>query len=536
MKKYFIPLFLLVLLFGCTSSKPHLSVMLSKTSPAHPYEGDVLTFDANILNSGAGETKEFSAELLVNNISVGTGIASLAPNSNTTMKFSWTPLYAGDYGVVVKVDAGNLVSESSPEKESKMQVSVSPAEKADIFSTVPDNQLTGVALSNLSAEGLNVVYSQSEITNRIPPYLGILSQSIGFLKPYSRTLRELQIGTGDYEDFSTAVVILVRGAVSPEQIAASTGASLETKFINNREISLFKDSSSNLTLCSWRENGWLKLLLYQRMFTNETCEDVIGAYNSSYANALLSTAEELVRTPPFNATFLGETLHTPNATRMEYGAVFEDEEGFYEFHILKEPYVPNNETCSGFITNRSMMQICENLPSGDSTWTWVQRKTGDYSMICVSVPKGNVSSEVGKKAVDMCYSFNFSGEERTWLRFIDLLKPKCEFPDNFTCLSYDFSNSTFRLNLTQNTGRAVVLNGFKCTSENYTPKQDFKLNESLTIAPNSSVELEVPCYDEFGGMVREAYVYFNSNMYINYSFEGSNESKVTVGNLTIKKI
>jgi hypothetical protein len=313
---------------------------------------------------------------------------------------------------------------------------------------------------------------------------------------------------------------------------------MENKSINGKTITVLTTANDSLPICLWREGGWTRALVYTNIFSFETCEDIAGRGYQSNSTELLSRTKELNEELPFNATLIGDTRHISNLTKVEYGAAFEDDEGFYGFYVTKEPYKPQNNTCQDRIANRSSMQLCESRPAGNSTWTLAERKVDDYSIICLSIPKSNEPTiDIEMKALDICYSFNFSGEERTWMSFLDMLHPSnCKFPDNFTCNSYDFSNSTLKLNLTQDTGRTVVLHGFKCSTEETTPTAYFNLNQSVVVPPNSSVNLEVPCYDEFGGVLQEVLVYFNSKMYLNYSFEGSNESKVITGNLTIRKI
>ncbi|QLJ53187.1 MAG: hypothetical protein Sv326_1012 [Candidatus Fermentimicrarchaeum limneticum] len=537
MKKYIIPFLLLVLLFGCLGSKPNLSVSFSKISPEHPCEGDVVTFDVTAANSGGAEAKDFAVELLVNNVSVKTEALTLAPNSNTTVSLLWTPLKAGVYEAVVRVDSGNVVSEPSAGKESSVQLSVAAPEELDPFSLAPSKSVINSALIDVNNAGLNAVYKYSATVNDIP-------QQFSFLKSYIKNLNEVKIATVDYNDSSSAIVVAARGGMSLEQMAVALSLltnsrfMMENKSINGKTITVLTTANDSLPICLWREGGWTRALVYTNIFSFETCEDIAGRGYQSNSTELLSQTKELNEELPFNATLIGDTHHISNLTKVEYGAAFEDDEGFYGFYVTKAPYKPQNNTCQDRIANRSSMQLCESRPAGNSTWTLAERKVGDYSIICLSIPKSNEPTiDIEMKALDICYSFNFSGEERTWRGFLDMLHPSnCKFPDNFTCNSYDFSNSTLKLNLTQDTGRTVVLHGFKCSTEETTPTAYFNLNQSVVVPPNSSVNLEVPCYDEFGGVLQEVLVYFNSKMYLNYSFEGSNESKVITGNLTIRKI
>ncbi|MEM3690756.1 MAG: hypothetical protein QXZ40_03470, partial [Candidatus Micrarchaeia archaeon] len=289
----------------------------------------------------------------------------------------------------------------------------------------------------------------------------------------------------------------------------------------------------------WREGGWTRAVVYTDALFN-TCEDIVGSvFNSSSADELLKMTEQLKAETPFNSTLIGETYHISNLTKFEYGAAFEDEEGFYGFYTTEQPYKEEVNACSGRIANRSkegggVMQVCEIMPGIQSNWTIVQRKVGNYSSICVSIPKGEPTIPIEMKALDICYSFNFSGEERRWVSFLEALRqPRCEFQDTFSCLSFNLSSGTLKVNLTQNSGKTVVINGFKCTPEEETPKTNFQLNKSVTLPSNSSVLLEVLCYDQFDGIIKES-IYLSTRMYLNYSYEGSNESRVVRGNLTVR--
>ena len=536
MKKFIIPFFLLLLLFGCFGGKSNLSISVLNISPEHRYEGDTMTFTVNVVNSGDAAANDVTVDLSVNNISVKTTSISLAPNSNTTVSFSWVPLTAGSYYAVAKVDSGNVVSGPSAEKESSTQLSISPSEENDVFSIIPSKSVINVGLIDVKKEGLNAVYSYSPAMPELPSYFS-------FLRPYVKNSKEVKIGTVDYADASRALILFIDGPSSVGQISGLvsllTNATFtaQNKMINGVEVSVLSSDELGVPVCVWREKGWLKLLLYQELISYQSCEDVFGTYNPAYINGMLNGSKELASPLPFNSTFLGSTQHLSNLTRLEYGAAFEDDEGFYGFYAVNEPYTPQNYSCLGRIANRSMMQLCETMPSANDTWTWAQRNVGNYSLICLSVPKANDSSiAIEMKALDICYSFNFSGEERTWQK-PDVLRPAmCEFSDTFKCSSYDFSNGTFRLNLTQNSGRTIVINGFKCSSEPLVPTEHFQLNQPITLKSNSTVHLEYPCYDMEGAPMLENYAYFNSRMYLNYSFEGSIESNIIRGSLTIRKI
>ncbi|MCX6775581.1 MAG: hypothetical protein NT130_01910 [Candidatus Micrarchaeota archaeon] len=530
-----IPLLLLLLLFGCLGSKPHLSTSISNVSPEHPYEGDTITFTINVVNSGNADANDFTVDLLVDNTSVKTMAVSLSPSSNKTVSFSWVPLSAGDYHFAAKVDSGNIVSEPSAEKETSMELSVLPSEEADAFSIVPSKKAVDVELFDVNSEGIQVAYTYSSPTAELPGYFQLLR--------YVRNSKEVKIGTVNYADFSTASVLFIDGPTSVEQMAGIlsilTDATFEVqnKTINGTEISVLSAGSSAIPLCVWREKGWLKLFVYQELASYRTCENLTGNYDPSYLNGMLNESRELASPLPFNATALGSMQRLSNFTRSEYGAAFEDDEGFYGLYVTKEPYVPQEYVCEGRITNSSKMQVCETMPTSTSTWTTVQRNVGNYSLICLSIPKANDSSiEIEMKALDICYSLNFSGEERVWKRFVDVLVSRCDLPDNFSCVSYDFSDAALKLNLTQNTGRTVVINGFKCTGESNVPTENFQLNQSIILKSNSTVHLEYPCYNATGAPMLENYAYLGSRMYLNYSFEGSNESAVIRGNVSVKKI
>jgi len=534
MKRLIIPLLLLLLLFGCLGNKSQLSTSISSTSPEHPYEGDIVTFTVNVVNSGGADANDVTVDLSVDNISVKTLAVSITQSSNKTVSFSWVPLSAGDYHIVAKADSGNVVSEPSAEKETSMELSVLPSEETDAFSIVPSKKAVDVELFDVKSEGIQAAYAYSS-TTELPSYLSLLR--------YVSNSKEVKIGTVDYTDLSRATVLLIDGPSSVEQMAGLLGImanatfEVQNKTINGTEISVLSAGSSVLPLCVWREKGWLKMFAYQDLTSFKTCEDLIGNYDPSYLNGMLNESRELASPLSFNATALGSMQRLLNFTRSEYGAAFEDDEGFYGFYVAEEPLALQDYLCNGIIAKRSKMQVCENMPTPSSTWTTVQRNVGNYSLICFSIPKANESSiEIETKALDICYSLNFSGEEGVWKRLLDLLVSRCELPDNFSCISYDFSDAALKLNLTQNTGKTVVINGFTCTEESDVPTENFQLNQSIILKSNSTVHLEYPCYNATGAPMLENYAFFGARMYLNYSFEGSNEYRVIRGNLSVRKI
>jgi hypothetical protein len=545
MKRYFIPLILLLLLFGCTGSKPHLSVSFLPASSIQPHEGDEVTLSVNVANTASVEAKEFMVEVLVGNVSLKPDVLTLQPNSNQTISISWFPYSGGDYDVITRVDSGNLVSDASADKESRIRISVLPAVEESIFSAVPAGKLQNVAIINATNRGISSLYTY------LPTMPDILNPTYAaFLRPYLRNLKEVHIGTLDYANGRHAVVIFIKGPVSVEQMSGMLAgltnletdqdSTVQNKTINSTLVYIINSDGLPAPVCIWRENGWLKLTSYIDAITLDTCYDTFGKYDPSYAEEPLSIGNEFARTPPFNSTLLGTTLHIANLTntsKSDYGAAFDDAEGFYVFYTTKDQYTPRNNTCFGRILNRSSMQTCE-APPINSTWAAVQRKVGNYTIACLSTPKtGGLTIGVEEKALDLCYSLNYPGEEGMWVSILSLLhQQRCELPDNFNCLSYDFSNAILQLNLTQNTGKNVVLNGVGCSSQANASKIPFQLTPPIILPSNSSVMLTSPCYDEAGGTVQMTYTYFDTKLYLNYSIQGSNESKVVVGNLTIRKI
>ena len=535
MRKLIIPLMLLLLLFGCLGSKPNLSTSVSDISPEHPYEGDTVTFTASIANSGGADANDVTVDLSVDNTSVKTLAVSIPQGSSKIVSLSWVPLSAGNYRIAVKVDSGNIVSEPSAGKEASIELSVLPSLEADALSIVPSKKAVDVELFDVTGDGIKAAYAYSSPAAELPSYFRLLR--------YIRNSKEVKIATVDYADLSRASVILVRGPASIEQMASLLGIltnatfEAQNKTINGTGVSVLSAGPAAFPVCVWREGGWLKLFAYQELASYVTCENLMGSYDPSYLNSILNESRGLASPLPFNATLLGSMLRLYNFTRSEYGAAFEDDEGFYGVYVAKEPYAEQEYICEGRIANSSKMQVCEVMPTSTSTWTTVQRSVGNYSMICLSIPKANESSiPIEMKALDICYSLNFSGEERVWKRLVDALVSRCEWPDNFSCVSYDFSDAALKLNLTQNTGRTVVIHGFKCTGETTMPTENFQLNQPIILESNSTAYLEYPCYNATGAPMLENYAYLGSRMYLNYSFEGSSEYRVIRGNLSVRKI
>jgi hypothetical protein len=471
-------------------------------------------------------------------------VLTLQPNTNQTLNFSWFPYSAGDYEIVARADAGNLISDASAGKQSSMHISVLPAEESNIFSVLPNGRLQNVGVINITANGISEVY------NYLPTVQELQTQILVFVRPYIRNFKEVQIGTEDYIGGQHAIVIFVKGAASPQQLSSilssfimtQTGlnSTVQHKTLDGQDVSIVTSDGLPAPVCIWRDKGVLKLTILSDFVTYETCDSAFGTFDSSYADAPLSMGSELVREVPINTTLLGTTLHLSNLTNTtveEYGAAFEDNEGFYGFYVTKEPLTITNATCVGRIINRSSMQVCE-TPPVNSTWAAAQRNVGNYSLACLGTPKtGTLTAGVEGKTIDTCFYLNYTGEERKWISILDLLhQARCELSNNFSCLSYEFSNASLKLNLTQNTGKTVVLNALGCSSQPNVSAASFQLPQPVTLPSNSSLTQTLQCYDNNGGIIQATYTYFDTKLYLNYSVEGSSESKVIVGNLTIRKI
>ncbi len=100
--------------------RPNLAVVSLTYSPQVIYEGDTVTFEANICNNGDGDAAEFFVEFNIDSSEIDVvSVPSLTAGACTTVSTSWDATTHGSYTITALADYNDIVYESDESDNSE---------------------------------------------------------------------------------------------------------------------------------------------------------------------------------------------------------------------------------------------------------------------------------------------------------------------------------------------------------------------------------------------------------------------------------
>jgi len=539
MKK--IILFLLaVTLLGCVQQKPMLEISQLSYSPQEAYAGGVL--EATVKIRASSDVRDLLIEAYLNNLPTESKLINLTGNIEKTVDFEIIPYNAGENTIKIKIDPGNIIFGSDIEKERSMSISIKPAVKPDIFSKIPDQNLTSAGLLEFNENGINAIYTASQNPALSNTYMRIVA------KAYSKTLREMAIGYFAYGDGTWGFITFLEGistkhGVEIAQDIFDFGGEpvVDKKIINGNEVFVLNAKPSIQfefgSVCIWDEKGYVAALVYvPKINAKKLCSDILEkTYNSTNASMLINKVDEIKEKLNISEALLAEGFlySMNNETILNYTVSYYDDMGVYLMYIDKKPYIQQEHICGGEIIRRADKSGCAESISDDILLA--QRKVGDYEIFIFAVPDNKTFAKYTlNKSIETALSLNFSGTERDWVYESSLKKSDCSFSGNLNCTSFSFSNSTLKIEVKNLMKDEIRINGIRCTSEELSLTK-VTLPEPVTIKQNATQKFEIRCYDAFGIMRIGDYVYLDTKMYVNLTNLANNETILIEGNVTINE-
>jgi hypothetical protein len=540
MKKLII-LLIGIIFLGCVQQQtPKLELSPISYSPQEVYAGEPI--EATIKINASLDVKELLVEVYVNDSLIESKTISLQNGIETSVNFEILAQNYGENTLKMKVDPGNVVLGSDVEKQKSISLMVKPAIEPDVFSKIPNQNLTSVGLFKINEKGVGVLYGASQIPNLGNAYIQLFS------KIYSKNLKELKIGYFAYEGGAQGVVAFIKGIPAKNGVEIAKNIfnfggepTVEKKIINGKEVFVLTVKQSQAggefgSVCIWDEGGWLGSLVYlQQLETKQICSDIlVTTYNSSGANELLGKASGIKENIIVNRTLLGEgyRFSSGNNPVSEYLTSYFDDDGVYLIYIDKTPYIEKEHICNDQIIKIKDKCACEISLSEDTIL--VQRKVGDYEISYFVVPNNKTSARQAlNDSINNIVSLNFPGDERDWVYTGSLKKEGCSLPLNLSCVAYSPSHALLQVKLTNLMGSNIRVNGVRCTNEKLNTTTVILPDQVVTIPQNSTGTFEMKCYDAFGNARIDDFVYLDSKLYVNLTNLSNNSTILIEGNVTI---
>jgi hypothetical protein len=532
-----------IILLGCVQQQtPKLELSPISYSPQEVYAGEPI--EATIKINANLDVKELLVEAYVNDSLIESKTISLQNGIEMSVNFEIVAQNYGENILKMRVDPGNVVLGSDVEKQKSISIMVKPAVEPDVFSKIPNQNLTSVGLFKINERGVGVLYGASQIPSISNDYIRLFS------KIYSKNLKELKIGYFAYEGGAQGVVAFIKGISAKNGVEIAKNIfnfggepTVEKKTINGKEVSVLSVKQSQAggefgSVCIWDEGGWLGSLVYlQQLETKQICSDILVAtYNSSSANELLGKASEIRENIIVNGTSLGEGYRFSSGNNLitEYLTSYFDDAGVYLIYIDKTPYIQKEHICNDQIIKIEDKEACE--ASINENLVLIQRKVGDYEISYFVVPNNQTSARQAlNDSINNILSLNFSGDERDWVYTGSLKKEGCSLPLNLSCIAYVSSRAILGIKLTNLMGGTIRVNGMRCTNEKLNATTVILPDQVVTIPQNSTGTFEMKCYDASGNARSDDFVYLDSKLYVNLTNLSNNSTILIEGNVTINR-
>ncbi|MDD5317953.1 MAG: CARDB domain-containing protein [Candidatus ainarchaeum sp.] len=512
--------------------------------PAAQYSGEAAEFRVTVTNAGGAAADSAILQLSVDGVPAAQKSFSVPAGGSAYIPIKWRAESPGIHSFRVIADAGNAIQESNESNnEYSSSLAVLPSVEEDVFSGIPDQNITRAYYANATQAGLNQV-------------AGILAAGNSSNPVFSSLLNMLyqgRLGLLHYANGSEAAELAVQSGLTRDEfisaagIIAGSGMSSEARTVNGKEIVFLESSDGKTSLCAFSETGWQKIVMYKRFFPpvsvfnnsvgeSTTCLDVIArrydpsnARNLIGAAAALSAPAEGVREPILEAV-------VRSGVEKLYARAFSDENSAFLL-MVSDAGAASPENCLGNVLNGSNTSVCHLASAslmGQVNLEAYERKQGQYTIIVFILPfHGTDQSSARITALAAARRVVFPGiPEYVWGTQPTQLS-YCDFPSSFACASPSYSNGSLKASITSVRDSPVTVSGFKCTQESGTPAGDFALASPQAIQPNQTIELSAPCYVAGNETYQGDVVLLQSKLYLNITDPATNESSVIQGALFI---
>lgn len=534
-----------------TPSSYSLSVGMhsNSTGTIYPYQTSKFTIQVN--NTGSASINNLVVGLYLNGTELRYYTVTVPSRRNVTMYYNYTYTTSGSFHLQAIADPGrllNIVDRNST--QSSALVNVSAPELPNVYKSVPNSNVTGTqsfALSGTgiySASAIAQAYNLSIVNNMFSTSKNIMVKVFDNLYGF---VASVYGAYANYADGASAYVVWMQGTVDPglvDYVVSTFRVPMSNVTIAGTRVTVAR-TNNQTSMCTSYSNGWTKLLVYYNNSKNTTCLSVMseGGYLPTISNSLvnaLNASRDIVHyqsAPMYlNSTKLGTSLWYSNLSLgvmnfslNSYGLFIR-----YVQRLSNAVDVTANHTltCYGIVYNKNDTHACSYIvaPSDrDKAQGFglvnTTEVTSNYTITIYSLVNESELLAAHQNAASLINALRVNQSSAIW---VQALKNTCLFYNSSNVLcgvnSFDYVNNTANLSVTNRLNSSIRIDNIAC----HIPEVKLSSTVNKTVESNSSMELEVPCYNIPVPVPVAATSY---TLIVNYTYR--NVTNVVVGTLNV---
>jgi hypothetical protein len=507
-----------------TPTKYDVSLSFAANNSAasiYPYQTSL--FNITVTNQGSSEVVGLPIAFYINGNQKNYTRYAIPAHQSVSIQEKYIYPSAGQYLFTASVDPGNFIdlANRSSARKSILITAATPA-VVNVYSSVPNSNIvytdsfTSSGTGLLSGSLMASLYNISALVGMTGADNSILGKSYQDLQPYT------SVANGAYSIYANGTATYaawLQGTLTPKDLAAVIG-SFGKKIgpVNSSVGSVeFSALTNSISLCSYYQGGWTKIVEVANNSTGETCLALVGNnYSGSENNAIITAlkgtrigtttsnqvnASGQIPWQKFyynNATVLGQTLeYGRNAIAASTLFQLQTPAGIF-LSSIKGVYtnLSNvNDTCFGLAGRINNTNVCSVvLPTttqvGNITYGAVRSElvTANYTATIYSLISESYFTLAHQNALELISQLKIPGNSIVWQ---SPFRNSCAFESGFGCrFNGQGPNGTVNITITNLNYSSVQLDNVTCVLGQMVAASPL----NGTLARNGSVDVDVACH------------------------------------------
>ncbi|MDE1833078.1 MAG: hypothetical protein KGH58_01530 [Candidatus Micrarchaeota archaeon] len=522
-----------------------LSVKLvtNSTQPVYPYQ--TAYFGIVLANKGSA-VSNLVVGFYVNGAEQSYSKVSIPAGKTVAVETNYTFTSNGPYQFSAVADPAHVLPIKDRNATSySMGINVSQAEQANIFTSIPNRNITytqSFSFANAGFESSSAIADRYNIT--MFNQLFAIPQQI-VTKVAENMFPTTAYANGAYATYANgtaAYTLWMQGVEGPQdvQYVASTFQVPSTTFAASNRSIIFMRTSNTTSMCASYDQGWTKIVSYFNASNGSTCAGMASAsFQPTEANVLVQALKANPDVPVYrarftytNTTLVGSTISYSNST-FGVSNMFYNSYGFFTSVIQANPsFNSSNSTrvCRGLAYANGTTNVCSTymVPRGGlmaNGYALINSTQigSRYLLQLFSLVNQTAATTAHVNGVSLIRALNISQNTTRWgsafTNYCKLLNTSI----GCGVEAYDYANNTASLNFTNRFSAPITVNHVAC----YVPGLALNATINYTVGVNQSVHLRVTCSNipipvaspstsyllllnyTYGGSMANAYGYVN---------------------------
>jgi hypothetical protein len=482
----------------------------------YPYQSTV--FNIIVTNNGGRPVVGLPVAFYVNGAQRNYSTFAIPAHQSVALQEVYTYLQPGSYLFSAAADPGNVlpITNASAARNSIVIATALP-EPASVYSSVPNSNIVSTESFTSSGTGLLSGSLMSYLYN-ISAIGGINGLDNGILaKTYQDLYQYVAVANGAYSLYSNGTASYsawLQGSLYPQAVAAVVSSfGKQVSPVNSAMGTVeFAALSNTVSLCSYYDSGWTKIIEFYNASNGESCASFVGkTYTDLESNAIVAalktsrlgkfTASNQVNSSQIswqhfyynNATVLGQSVeYSGNSVAASTLFELQSPQGIFLSSIrnVATNVLAANNICFGLESDVNRTSVCSvALPTtaklGNQTFGAVYSSyiSSNYTAAVYSLLSEAYLTEAHGNAAELISKLGINGSQVIWT---SPFKNSCEFDSGFGCRINRFgANSTVNITVTDLNYTSVSLTNVTCAIGGGFPAE--ALNTTLSRGANTSI-------------------------------------------------